>query len=260
MKDYYGWRARIGLIYMASSTVMEPEFYAMAPEGVSIHTDRIVLPAATIEGLEKMMEGGEVRRCASFLAEAPLHAIMFGGTSATFLHGIGWDRKVIAQMDEVAHAIPTSTTSTASLNALRAVGARKISIVTPYVDAITERARRFFGDNGFEVVGSKGLNLDKDRDIGAVALEAVYAFAKANCRAGSDALFLSCTNWRTVGAIEALENDLGIPVISAIQASFWECLRLARVGEARTGFGRLFEHGLSLSQPSGGAGKKGAAA
>ena len=51
MKDYYGWRARIGLIYMASSTVMEPEFYAMAPEGVSIHTDRIILPAPTIEGL-----------------------------------------------------------------------------------------------------------------------------------------------------------------------------------------------------------------
>ena len=38
MRDYYGWRARIGLIYLASSTVMEPELYAMAPAGVSIHT------------------------------------------------------------------------------------------------------------------------------------------------------------------------------------------------------------------------------
>src|SRR5262245_21222808 len=63
MKDYYVWRGRIGRIYMAASTVMEPEFYAMAPEGISIHTDRIVLPAPTIPGLEKMMEGPEVRRC-----------------------------------------------------------------------------------------------------------------------------------------------------------------------------------------------------
>lgn len=242
MKDYYGWRARIGLIYMASSTVMEPEFYAMAPEGVSIHTDRIVLPAPTIAGLEKMMEGPEVQRCAAFLAQAPLHVIMFGGTSATFLHGIGWDRKVIEQMDEVTHGIPTSTTSTASLNALRAVGARKISIATPYLDVITERAQRFFHDNGFEVLASKGLNLDKDHDIGAVPLESVYEFAKRNCHPESDALFLSCTNWRTVGAIEPLEQDLGIPVISAIQASFWECLRLARVGEGGEGFGRLFKH------------------
>lgn len=242
MKDYYGWRARIGLIYMASSTVMEPEFYAMAPEGVSIHTDRIVLPAPTIEGLEKMMEGPEVQRCAAFLAQAPLHVIMFGGTSATFLHGIGWDRKVIEQMDEVTHGIPTSTTSTASLNALRAVGARKISIATPYLDVITERARRFFQDGGFEVLASKGLNLDKDYDIGAVPLESVYEFAKRNCHPDSDALFLSCTNWRTVGAIESLESDLGIPVISAIQASFWECLRLAHVVEGGEGFGKVFQH------------------
>ena len=38
MDDIYGWRARIGLIYMASSWVMEPEFHAMAPPGVTIHT------------------------------------------------------------------------------------------------------------------------------------------------------------------------------------------------------------------------------
>jgi maleate isomerase len=240
MKDYCGWRARIGLIYMASSTVMEPEFYAMAPEGVSVHTDRIVLPAPTIEGLEKMMEGPEVRRCASFLAQAPLDVIVFGGTSATFLNGIGWDRKVIEQMTEVTQGIPTTTTSTASLNALRAVRARRISIVTPYLDVVTQRAVRFFGDNGFEVLASKGQNLGTDYAIGAVPLEEVYAFAKRHCHPDSDALFLSCTNWRTVGAINALERDLGIPVISAIQASFWECLRIAGVRQDREAFGRLF--------------------
>lgn len=242
MKDYCGWRARIGLIYMASSTVMEPEFHAMAPEGVSIHTDRLILPAPTIAGLEKMMEGPEVRRCASYLAEAPLDVIMFGGTSATFLNGIGWDCKVIEQMAEVTHGIPTSTTSTAALNALRAVNAKKISIATPYLDVITERARRFFDDNGFEVLASKGLNIDTDHAIGAVPLESVYAFAKRNCHPGSDALFLSCTNWRTVGAIDALELDLGIPVVSAVQASFWECLRLAHVAEGGDGFGSLFRN------------------
>ncbi len=168
MKDYYGWRARIGLIYMASSTVMEPEFYAMAPEGVSIHTDRIILPAPTIAGLEQMMEGAEIRRCASFLAEAPLHVIMFGGTSATFLHGIGWDRKVIEQMAAVTHGIPTSTSSSAVLNALKVLAATKVSIVTPYLDVITARARVFLEQHGFSVLSTTGLNIDTDHEIGAV--------------------------------------------------------------------------------------------
>jgi maleate isomerase len=212
----------------------------MAPEGVSIHTDRIVLPAPTIAGLEEMMKGEEVRRCASFLAQAPLHVIMFGGTSATFLHGIGWDRKVIEQMATVTNGIPTSTSSSAVLNALTILGAKKISLVTPYLDVVTARARVFLEANGFAVLSSKGLNIDADHAIGAVPLEQVYAFARQNCHSASDALFLSCTNWRTVGAIEALEKDLGIPVVTAIQASFWECLRIAKIGDGGAGFGRLF--------------------
>jgi maleate isomerase len=53
MKDFTGWRAKIGLIYMASSTVMEPEFQAMAPEGVSIHTTRIPFLNASSEGIDR---------------------------------------------------------------------------------------------------------------------------------------------------------------------------------------------------------------
>src|SRR5579872_5748902 len=127
MREIYGWRAKIGLIYMASSTVMEPEFYAMAPDGVSIHTDRIVLPSATVEGLETMMSGDKVLECTSLLASAPLDVIVFGGTSATFLRGRGWDDVVMDRMRGVSGGIPVTTTSTASVRALKALSAKKIS-------------------------------------------------------------------------------------------------------------------------------------
>jgi maleate isomerase len=241
MKDCYGWRAKIGLIYMASSTVMEPEFYAMAPAGVSIHTDRIVLPKVTLAGLEQMMGGDEVLECTRLLASAPLDVIIFGGTSATFIHGRGWDDAVMERMRTVSNGIPVTTTSTASLRALQTFGAKKISIVTPYLDEITARAQTFFEQNGIEVLSAKGLNINEDHGIGAVSLEEVYRFARQNCDNGADALFMSCTNWRTVGAIQSLEQDLGIPVVSAIQASLWDCLRIALVGEGREGYGTLFE-------------------
>jgi maleate isomerase len=241
MKEFYGWRAKIGLIYMASSTVMEPEFYAMAPEGVSIHTDRIVLRTVTIQGLEEMMSGDEILQCTSLLASAPLDVIIFGGTSATFLRGRGWDDAVIKRMASVSGGIPVTTTSTASLRALQAVNAKKISIVTPYIDEITARAKVFFEQNGFDVLSAKGLNIETDHAIGGVPLENVYRFAKENCNPDADALFMSCTNWRTVGAIADLECEFGIPVVSAIQASFWDCMRIARVANGGEGFGRLFK-------------------
>jgi maleate isomerase len=241
MKDYYGWRARLGLVYMASSTVMEPEFAAMCPEGVSFHTSRLRLPAPTVDGLSRMMADEETERCVRELAQAPLHAIVFGGTSATFLQGLGWDEKIIARMEAVSDGIPITTTSTASLKGLKAFGASRISLVTPYVDEVTERGRRFFSENGFEVLSATGMSIDSDHGIGSVSTEEVYAFARANTDPKADALFISCTNLRTLGAIPALEEDLGMPVVSAIQASFWGGLRLAGVRAEVPGFGRLFE-------------------
>jgi maleate isomerase len=237
--EHYGWRARIGLIYMASSTVMEPEFYAMAPEGVSVHTSRIHLPEATVEGLTTMMGGDEVERCTRELAQAPLHVIAFGGTSATFLKGIGWDREIRSRMEIVANGIPTTTTSSAVLRALRACGAERVSLVTPYIDEVTERGQNFLEQAGFVVVGAEGMHLKDDHAIGAVTTEQVYDFAREVVKPEADAVFISCTNLRTIGAIAPLEETLGIPVVSAIQASFWDCLRTVGVEDEVNGFGQL---------------------
>lgn len=240
MLDHTGWRARIGLIYMASSVVMEPEFWAMAPAGVSIHTTRITLPVASKEGISSMMRRGPLEDAAALLAEAPLSCAVFGGTSASFLEGRGFDDAVANRMRAVMGSLPVTTASTAGLLAMRAFGAERISFIGPYIPEVTERGQRFFAANGFEVLAAEGMGISADHEIGAVSLERVYAFARENVHPDSDAVFISCTNLRTVGAIEALEQDLGIPVASAIQASFWHALALARVGEKPAGFGSLF--------------------
>lgn len=241
MDDIYGWRARIGVIYMASSIVLEPEFVAMVPPGVSVHTTRIELPPVTVAGLDQMMGSAEVERCAELLAMAPLDVICFGGTSATFLHGLGWDAKIIDRLRARTKGIPVTTTSTAAVKALRALGLRRIAVATPYLAEVTERARTFLEQNGFQVVACRGMELGEDHAIGAVTTEAVYRFVRETDRPESDGVFISCTNLRTVRAIEALERDLGKPVVSAIQASCWDCLRTAGVGEARPGFGKLLQ-------------------
>lgn len=242
MIDHYGWRARIGLIYMNTGTVMEPEFCAMAPEGVSIHTDRIHLREVTVGGLDEMMDSDGTERCAESLARAPLGSIVFGGTSATFLRGMGYDEIIKARMAQVSNGIPVTTTSTAALKALRLLGVTRLSFVGPYDEHITTRGREFFTQNGFEVLSADGMGLQKDKEIGAVTLEEVYDFAKRRASPRADGVFISCTNLRSVGAIAALEADLGVPVVSAIQASFWDALRIAGVRASRPGFGRLFEH------------------
>jgi maleate isomerase len=243
MRDYCGWRARIGLVYMASSIVMEPECYAMAPEGVSIHTSRLHLPAVTASGLTEMMSEGPLEETTGLLARAPLDSAVFGGTSASFLGGRGYDDAVAQRMRAKLGGVPVTTTSTAALQAFAMMGVRRITFTGPYVPEVTDRGRRFFAENGLEVLGAHGMGIDGDHAIGDVPLEAVYRFVKSHVEPGSDAVFISCTNLRTVGAIAALEKDLGLPVVSAIQVSFWGALRAAGVEEKVEGFGSLFDLG-----------------
>jgi len=222
---------------------MEPEFYSMAPDGVTIHTTRVVLPRATAEGVLSMAESQEVEAATRLLAAAPVQVILFGGTSASFIKGLGWDQEIIKRMAAVSGGIAVTTTSTASINALRALDIKNLAIATPYVDGINESCERFFVDNGFSVANIQGLGIENDHEIGSTSYDAVYRLVKDVDCAQADGIFISCTNLRTIGIINALESDIQKPVVSAIQASFWECAKLARVTPERDEFGMLFQCG-----------------
>lgn len=237
--DGDGATARIGLIYMASSVVMESEMWAMAAEGVSIHTTRIKLPKVTVEGIEQMMNAPQLEEAARLLGSAPIDVLCFGGTSASFLHGTAYDVALTEKLKGWAPGKKINTASTATLAALAAVKAGPVALATPYVDGVHQRAIRFLEENGHKVVRHHNLGIDKDTELAEVPLEALYDLVCSVDHPDATAIFISCTNFRSVGAIEALEAALGKPVISAIQASFWHCLKIAGVRGAKPGYGRL---------------------
>jgi maleate isomerase len=237
--DLYGYRARIGLIYTSTSTVIEPECYAMAPEGVSIHTTRVELARVTVEELRKLAD--RTAEAARILAMAPLHSMVFGCTSGNFVEGRGYDERIIETMRVATAGLPVTTPASAAANGLRAVGARRIVLATPYVEEVTARGAAYFAEQGFEVLAASSLGFENDHDIGRTSPERVYAQVRDLDRPEADAVFISCTNLRTVAVLEDLEDDLGKPVVSANQASFWEALRLAGIAEPLAGFGRLLQ-------------------
>jgi maleate isomerase len=240
LEDYCGWRRRFGLIYMAASTVMDSEFQAMAPRGITVHQTRMRLPAGNVAGLTQMMMSGPLEECTSLLASAPLDLIMFGGSSASFLGGDStYSNSLEHRMRLHSQGIPVSTSMSAVLRALGALGAKRIAIVTPYTDEVAELGAAFLRSSGFHVSSVSNMGLEDSVSIGNVSLERAYEFARAAPSAGAEAMYISCTNLRTVGMIAALEADLGIPVVTAVQASFWDCLRLTHCPDRLPGFGQL---------------------
>jgi len=242
--DGNGDRCRVGLIFMASSVVMEAEMWAMAPKGVSIHTTRIKLPKVTVEGIQAMMDAPQLEQAARLLASAPIDVLCFGGTSASFLHGTAYDQALMAKLKEWAPGIAVNTASTASLAGLKAVGAESVILATPYVDGVHNRAIKFLEENGHPVVASRNLHIDTDQALAEVPLQKTFDMICEMDTPEANAVFISCTNFLTAGLIDAVEKELGKPVVSAVQSSFWHSLRLGGVMDDCPGYGTLFQHGL----------------
>jgi maleate isomerase len=221
---------------------MEPEFWRMAPEGVSVHTSRVRLSEVTPEALRLM--ASEVVRAAEELTTADVNVIVYGCTSGSLLEGVEWEERLRREIRERA-GVEAITTAQAVVEALRALGIRRVAVATPYIDEINSRERSFLERSGFTVVRIRGLGIVRNTDIGRQPPWVAYRLAKEVAReAGrsADGVFISCTNFRTIEVIELLEAELQLPVVSSNTASMWLALRTLGIRD-RLSYGRLLrEH------------------
>jgi maleate isomerase len=221
---------------------MEPEFWRMAPEGVSVHTSRVRLSEVTPESLRLM--ASEVVRAAEELTTAEVNVIVYGCTSGSLLEGVEWEERLRREIRERA-GVEAITTAQAVVEALRALGIRRVAVATPYIDEINSRERSFLERSGFTVVRIRGLGIVRNTDIGRQPPWVAYRLVKEVAReAGrsADGVFISCTNFRTIEVIELLESELQLPVVSSNTASMWLALRTLGIRD-RLSYGRLLrEH------------------
>lgn len=237
------WDKKLGVIYISSSTTLEREWHMALPGTVSFHTDRISLKdaQATEKDLLDMVNSSQIEEAAGRLAEAEIDIIVFACTVGSLIGGPGWDKKLVKRIEAASGGIPATSTSTGLINALAHLGAKKVSVVTPYLEELNVLEKRFLECNGFEVVNIKGFNVEKDQDIARLEAERIIDMAREVDSPSSDCLFISCTNTRSIEVIEALEKELKKPVLSSNQVSLWDALRKVRFSGSIKGYGSLLE-------------------
>ena len=115
------------------------------------------------------------------------------------------------------------STSEFLLDALKALGAVKVAVATPYDDEMTGLLVEYLESADFEVVSTRNLGMTGDPKT--VSEDEVLALALAADHPEADVLFLSCTNLRTFDLVATLEKRLGKPVLTANQVTVWGALR-----------------------------------
>lgn len=137
---------------------------------------------------------------------------------------------------------PFVTSLQAEVEALQAVGARKVLIASPYPVKQTERRVKVLEDEGFAVVGHDSLDLERNRDITSLDPARILAQAEALVRAHpeGDVVYLPCGSLPAPRIIDEIERRTGRPAITNVQAQSWACLVRAGWSAPIEGYGRLY--------------------
>ena len=236
----YGRRGRIGLITLASDSSVLPEYARVMPDGVAVYAAPIVLPRGevTAAALAKMLEGDQLERAAELLIWTDVDIIVFACTTGSLVHGIGWDREVAARIAGASGRAATTTT-TAVLGALQAVGATSLAVGTPYIEELNAIERQFLEESGYAVASIAGLGCATDAEIGRLEPEDAVSLVERVNTPEADAVFISCTNFHCLPAIASLERRLGKPVVTSNLAGAWAALRQIGVDDPIPGSGEL---------------------
>jgi maleate isomerase len=234
----YGWRARVGLLVVASDVTCESELKRIVPEGVSIHTSRMTFPGAvTPEALEKL--AGEAIKAAELLIPACVDTVAFCCTSGSFIKGPGYDEEIINTLKGRFPNVAATTTSTAVSTAFERLDIKKVAVATPYIDSVNEALKKYLEAQDISVLNIEGLGILDDQDTNNLPPEAAYRLSMKADVPEADGIFISCTSLRTIEIIERLETDLGKPVFSSNTATIWDALRKSKVYEPIEGYGKL---------------------
>src|SRR5436190_5033160 len=221
----------------------------MAPAGVSVHFSRMVAhgPTGTLEGQEERnrTQIKHIGESAGLLAMVKPNVIMLAHTATSYTLGRHAEAKLVQRLqNQCGTAIGTAFGSV--IAALKLLGVTRVALGTPYSEETTRKGKALLEQHGLEVV-SHG-RLQNVTNIYDETPERALQLGRAVDTQAAEAVFLSGLGMPTISILEALEQDLGKPAISAASAMMWQALRLAGVRDGVSGYGRLLASAAERSR------------
>ncbi len=235
-------RTLLGVLTPSSNTVLEPVTGDILQElaDVSAHFGRF--PVTEISLSDAALAQFSIEHqldAASLLADAKVNAIIWSGTSASWL---GFDKD-----EQMCKAIEDRTgiragSSVLAVNELfRRFGVRRFGLVTPYTDEVQDAIVVNYLTQGWDCVSEEHLGEHRNFEFSNVMESQVEDMIRSVARAKPDAITVMCTNINGARVSARLETELGIPIIDSTAAAVWAGLQVAGQDPTRVkGWGRMF--------------------
>ena len=229
--------------------IAPPADYPVPAEGLALYDTTIRftviglgLKTMTPEGYDSVID--KIVPSAVELKKRGATAIDLLGTSLTFYRGAAFNEKLLNDIRK-ATGLKATSMSTAIVDGLKAVGAKRIAAATAYNDEVNRRLNVFLNESGFEVLTMKGLGLEAIGDPGKVTQAELQKFSADVFKQApkADALLVSCGGLRTLEILAPLETECRVPVVSSLPHALWAGMRVLGLRVKAPGYGRLLANG-----------------
>lgn len=226
-----------GVLIPSTNTTVEIEYTRHLPATLQFHVGRCGKGGNTpfSPSLDE-----DVIRQSKLLGQAKVEAIVLAQTSAS-LFDDDYDTRVTVWMSAQS-GVPAVTSAQAIGNAIVAMGMSRIGIVTPYSDAVVEKARRYYEMKfGLQIVATEGFGAADAYSIGKLDATIAFEGLRRVDRPEVEVLVVPGGNFPTMPWIATWERAFGKPVITTNQAALWAVLGMMSLNAPLPGFGRLLE-------------------
>ncbi|MEL6984819.1 MAG: maleate cis-trans isomerase [Actinomycetota bacterium] len=243
-----GWdvRLRVGLLVPDGDVGPESEWSAIAPAGLRVHASRFRFPVQAVarsndqidlSAVEFVAAPGPLDDAIGLYAPGALDCFALAFTSTSY---VGDDADLVARLGEQVGGRPVVTTGQALIAAVEHLEATRVLLVDPpwFPQPLTDLGRAWLERNGVSVARATAAGLPSGQ--GNIHPAALHRWL---CSAvdGIDLVLIGRTGFRAVGAIRAVEEDTGVPVVTANTALLWHTLRtVGRPTDSVTRYGQIF--------------------
>ncbi len=243
MTDSLGFRRKFAVIAPSTNTAVQPEFDAMRPRGVTNHFGRILIPNDPVrndDDFNKLMDNirSEMMNTVDEVMTCEPDYLIMGMSSETFWDGLEGSKRLMERVEQRA-GVKGAMGSDASQEALRRYGAKRISVITPYMPAGDAQVRRFFTDCGFEIVKLKGLRGTSPVQYAHVSERELRDAINEVNGPEVDAIVQVGTNLAMARLAGIAEFWLDKPVLAINTCIYWWALRQNGIDDKIDGFGSL---------------------
>ena len=207
-------RPTIGMIVLQTDVTIEREISLwLPPNEFNVLVSRVPNGVEVTEETLGAMADHITHSASLFPEDTRFDAVAYCCTSGTSVIGA---EKVANLVKAGCETGMVTNPVTALVAACEKRGIKKLAFLSPYIESVSSHLRDVVAAEGIQSPVFGSFNEGEDSKVAWIDPASIkHAALTLAEQGGIDGLFMSCTNLKTYGLIEELEQELSMPVLSS---------------------------------------------